>query len=67
MNVNMSKGRSESVDIQHLPKGYLVNDIVFDTKDASIVSIDKNGTLTVNKEGYTIVYAKTSDGKYQVM
>lgn len=67
MNVNMSEGQSESVDIQQLPKGYSVNDIVFDTKDASIVSIDKNGTLTANKEGCTIVYAKTSDGKYQAM
>ncbi|HAI91133.1 MAG TPA: hypothetical protein DCM21_01085 [Butyrivibrio sp.] len=54
----MSKRRSESVDSQQLPKGYSVNDIVFDTKDVSIVSIDKNGTLTVNKEDYTILYEK---------
>lgn len=40
------------------PQIHLVNDIVFDTKDVSIVSIDKNGTLTVNKEGYTILYEK---------
>lgn len=67
MNVNLSKGQTYAIEVQQIPKNYTINDIEFNTKDSSIVSIDKDGTLTANKEGCTIVYAKTSDGKYQAM
>ncbi|MCM1299220.1 MAG: Ig-like domain-containing protein [Firmicutes bacterium] len=67
MNANLSIGGQYQLEITQIPEGYSVSDIVFVSQNEKVASVDQSGKITAIDEGSTIVYAKTSDGKYQTL
>lgn len=67
MNVNMEVGQNYLLSITALPKGYTPKDVVFSAKDEKIATISSDGVIRAVGEGCTLVYAKTSDGKYTAL
>lgn len=67
MNVNMEVGQNFLVEIDSLPKGYTVQDIVFSSKDDNIAKISNKGVITAIGEGCTVIYASTKDKKYNAI
>ncbi len=67
MNVNMGVGQSCLINITQLPQGYKKEDIIFLSKNEKVAKVDKQGNISAVGTGNTIIYAKTSDGKYVSM
>ena len=51
----LAPGKSFSVNVTFTPSGTILNDMVFESMDPSIASVDKNGRVTAHKEGQTTI------------
>lgn len=66
LNSSIYEGKTSSIQISALPKGYKKSDLNFISNDNSVVTVDSNGTITGKKSGSTTITISTSDGKYSV-
>jgi len=57
----LDEGDKKEIGISHIPEGYLASDIVFESADTSICEVDKNGIVTANKSGSTLIKVSTND------
>lgn len=64
MKVVLQAGTCKTISVVQVPKGYELKDIVCESSDKSIATIDKNGVITAVGEGSTTIIVKTNDGKY---
>jgi len=64
MNANLEVGETKKVSIEKIPEGYTAADVVFTSKDESIVTVDQNGNIKAVGAGVTTVNAATKDGKH---
>ncbi|MDE5618929.1 MAG: Ig-like domain-containing protein [Ruminococcus sp.] len=62
--VSIDVGSSAKLAIESLPSGYSVNDIVWESSNPSVASVDANGNISANSAGTTSITVKTKDGKY---
>lgn len=56
---------SYKIEISSIPEGYTSEDLVFNSTDSSIVSVDTNGIVKAIKIGSCKVDIKTKDDKYK--
>ena len=61
---NLSVGESTSISVESFPTSYALNQLEFESKDSSIVSVDAEGKLTANKKGVANVEVRSKDGSY---
>ena len=68
IRITLATGETGTVSITGLPKGYTVEDIIAESEDNKIATIDtKHGKVEAHdKTGTTLIMIKTKDGKYQV-
>jgi len=52
------------ISFSHLPVGYSQKDLVFESGDKSVATVDSTGVVTGVAEGSTTVMIRTKDGKY---
>lgn len=64
--ITLLEGRSKSLTIKGLPRGYALKDIVFTSSNTSIATVDEVGKITALKEGSARITCETYDGKYSV-
>ena len=57
-------GSSKTIRVLQLPEGYELKDVVCESSNSKIASVDKNGVITAGEEGSTTIIVKTKDGKY---
>ena len=65
MKVNMDINDMHSISVSSYPEGYESDDIIFTSKDTSIVIVQGDGTIKAVGEGSTIITVSTQDGKYK--
>ncbi len=58
---------SKIITIKGLPEEYADTDLIYETKDNDICSINKNGEVNGIKKGSCTVSIKTSDNKYSTL
>lgn len=68
IRITLKTGETGTISITGLPKGYSIEDIVAESGDKKIATIDTaHGTVTAHdKTGTTLITVKTGDGKYKV-
>ena len=64
MKVVILTGTCKTISVVQIPKGYELKDIICESMDSKIATIDKNGVITAGNEGSTTIVVKTTDGKY---
>ena len=64
MKIVTLTGTCRTISVIQIPRGYELKDIVCESMDTSIASIDMNGVITARSEGSTTMIVRTSDGKY---
>ncbi len=64
--LSLDVGTSGKIVIKSLPSGYTASDIVWESTNPSVVSVDANGNVTAVSAGSVGITAKTKDGKYTV-
>ncbi len=64
--VNVVAGGSETVKIESLPEGYSNSDIVYESEDNSVATVDASGRVYGKSEGTVVINVKTSDNKFSV-
>lgn len=66
MKITVEEGKSASIIVEALPKGYSYDDLIAKCDNTDIATFDKNNTyVTGKKEGTTQIVVKTKDGKYK--
>lgn len=56
---------TKGIDITKLPEGILRSDLVWETSDEDIVTVDEKGNIKGLKEGKVTITVKTKDEKYR--
>lgn len=56
--------KESTISVVQLPKGYELKDVIYNSSDMNIVSVDKNGVITGRSEGSTTIVVSTKDRKY---
>lgn len=64
MKIVIQTGTCKTISVIQVPKGYELKDVICESADSKIASIDKNGVITAKEEGSTTIIVKTKDGKY---
>lgn len=54
-----------SISLQQIPNNYSLNDIIWESNDPNIASIDSNGVIIGKKEGNALIVVSTKDQKYK--
>ncbi len=62
--ISIDVGSSAKLAIESLPSGYSMEDVVWESNDPSVASVDNNGNITANSAGTTSITVRTSDGEY---
>lgn len=62
--VSVDVGSSSTIGIKSLPSGYSASDIVWESSNPSVVSVDANGNVSAVSAGTVSVTATTKDGQY---
>ncbi|MCM1506000.1 MAG: Ig-like domain-containing protein [Ruminococcus flavefaciens] len=62
--VSVDVGSSSKIELESLPSGYSASDVVWESSNPSVASVDANGNISANSTGTTSITAKTKDGKY---
>lgn len=64
--ISIDVGSSAKLGIESLPSGYSASDIIWESKNPDIASVDTNGNISANSAGSTSITVKTKDGKYSI-
>ncbi len=63
-NLILNVGDTKKIEIKSLPQGVTLEDLIWESSDESILSIDKNGNIKALKEGESKVTIKTKNNSY---
>lgn len=63
--LGMIVDETKLLEILNLPDGIQKNDLVWESSDIDIVTVDKDGNLKAIKDGTVTITVKTKDGKYE--
>lgn len=58
------KGRSSSIPIKSLPSGYSLDDLIYETNEPNVATINSSGTIDSQDLGSCKITIKTKDNKY---
>lgn len=58
-------GGTQTIKVDNIPNGYLFDDLVWESSDTSIATVDKLGKVTGISDGVVTITISTSDGKYE--
>ena len=61
--MTLAKGETVQLDCEVVPDSGLKNNIVFESVNPNVATVDQNGVVSAIKEGSTIIVARTKDGK----
>ena len=63
-SMSLTIDEEKNIEIEDLPDGVDINDLLWSSSDDSIVTVDSNGKIKALKEGNVTITVKTKDGKY---
>lgn len=52
-----------SIIVKQIPKGYVIDNLVYETSDKKIATVDSTGVVTGVSKGNAVITVKTSDGR----
>lgn len=62
--LSLDVGSSGKIAIKSLPSGYSASDLVWQSSNPSVISVDANGNVTASSAGNASIAVSTKDGKY---
>ena len=65
--ISLDVGTSDKIVVKSLPSGYSASDLVWESSNPSIVSVDANGNITAVSAGTVSITISTKDGKNQTV
>ncbi len=60
----VEEGQSERLDVESLPNGYHITDLIFTSSDETVAVVDNAGRITGISKGGCTITVSTKDGKY---
>ncbi len=64
-SLTLSVNDTQTLKVTKILDGYDIKDLIWDSSDESIATVDQDGNVKALKEGTVTITVKTSDGKYQ--
>lgn len=65
MMITLNIGDTYNILIEQYPTGYTNKDIVIESENSNIVSVNQNGVILAKESGSAILVVSTKDGKYK--
>lgn len=62
MSINV--GSSAKLAVESLPSGYSAEDVIWESSNPAVASVDASGNISANSSGTANITVKTTDGKY---
>ena len=60
---DVSVNSKYSIIVKQIPKGYTIDNLVYETSDKKIATVDSTGVVTGVSKGNAVITVKTSDGR----
>lgn len=64
-SLNMKSGQSETINITTIPKNYSVDDVVMESSDNNVVTVDESGNVNAVGEGIANIVVKIPDTSFE--